>query len=475
MKWFQSIFTLLISVSIAVCGNLESLPVGPGIIHHHDYLANGPWHIQILEIDLTNEWITLETVKAGDLLIGNELTSSMSARSEREEHRVVGAVNGDFYASGGVPIGAQISRGTLLKPPYSRSAFGFGPDSHPYMDIFTFNGTLITKDKQTIKINGINEKRQTNYLVGYNSYYGSSTATNYWGTEITAQYLNAEHFINDTIQIIVSAKDSVVISGHGNNSIPANGMVLSGHGSASTFLNKRVFVGDTLSFILQLDPAQHPLKEMIGGMPRIIRDGQKSVEWQQENIRESFCTDRHPRTTLGFTADSSKLFLFTVDGRQAGYSVGMSLYELADYMLSWNIFQGINLDGGGSTTMVVRGDLANQPSDAAGERAVSNALMVISTAPTTELAHLRITPENPYLPAESQLQFSVEPLDIYYNPDPVNATGSYSWTCDPVLGSFSENGLFTAANDTVSGYIYVQSGNIVDSTLIQITTLTRLN
>jgi len=475
MKWFQSIFILLVSFSIAVCGDLDSQPVGPGIIHHHEYLTIGPWHVQILEIDLKNEWVILETVKAGNLLIGNEQTSSMSARSDREEHRVVGAVNGDFYASGGLPIGAQISNGILLKRPYPRSAFGFSADSRPSIDIFSFAGSLLTKSNEIISINGINEDRQTDYLVGYNSYFGSSTGTNYWGTEISASYVSQQHFINDTVQIVVNAKDSVLATGHGNNLIPSNEIVLSGHGSASTFLNNQVFVGDTLALVLKLNPSQNPLKEMIGGMPRIIRDGQSSVEWQQENIRESFCTDRHPRTALGFTADSSKLFMFTVDGRKAGYSVGMSLYELADYMLSWKVFHGINLDGGGSTTMVVRGNLANQPADAAGERAVSNALMVVSTAPTSEMAHLLITPKKPYLLEGSQIQFEVEPLDKYFNPNPTNSNGDYSWTCDSALGSFSGDGLFTTADDTASGYIFVQSANIVDSMWIQITELARLN
>jgi exopolysaccharide biosynthesis protein len=71
----------------------------------------------------------------------------------------------------------------------------------------------------------------------------------------------------------------------------------------------------------------------------------------------------HPRTGIGINQDSTKLYLFTVDGRQPGYSLGMSLLEFANYMKEWNIYQGLNLDGGGSTTMVVRGSIVNSPSD----------------------------------------------------------------------------------------------------------------
>ena len=90
---------------------IESTPVGPGVIHHHECREGGPWHLHVLEIDLGSQWITLETVKAGDRVTGYERTSSMAARLDAEEHRVVGAVNGDFYASGGIPIGTQVIAG----------------------------------------------------------------------------------------------------------------------------------------------------------------------------------------------------------------------------------------------------------------------------------------------------------------------------------------------------------------------------
>ncbi|MFC1526963.1 phosphodiester glycosidase family protein, partial [Candidatus Latescibacterota bacterium] len=81
--------------------------------------------------------------------------------------------------------------------------------------------------------------------------------------------------------------------------------------------------------------------------------------------------------------------MVTVDGRQPGYSVGMSLAELADLMarkLTYfarsrsNAYQAINLDGGGSTTMVVRRQVVNRPSDQTGERPVANALLVVGPA-----------------------------------------------------------------------------------------------
>ena len=70
--------------------------------------------------------------------------------------------------------------------------------------------------------------------------------------------------------------------------------------------------------------------------------------------------------------------MITVDGRQPGVSVGMTLQELADYMLSLGATDAMNLDGGGSTTMYLDGKVVNTPSDKEGERKVSDAMVVTS-------------------------------------------------------------------------------------------------
>jgi exopolysaccharide biosynthesis protein len=77
----------------------------------------------------------------------------------------------------------------------------------------------------------------------------------------------------------------------------------------------------------------------------------------------------------------STVYLFSVDGRQPGFSAGMTLVEMADFMIGLGAYQALNLDGGGSTTIVVANRVVNRPADAAGERRVSNALMIISTLP----------------------------------------------------------------------------------------------
>ena len=109
-----------------------------------------------------------------------------------------------------------------------------------------------------------------------------------------------------------------------------------------------------------------------------------------EHLDKTFATARHPRTAIAYSKDGGSFYLVTVDGRQPGYSVGMSLDELADFLCNRlfefansgvNAYQALNLDGGGATTMVVSGQVANRPSDPTGERPVANALLIVREGP----------------------------------------------------------------------------------------------
>lgn len=131
-------------------------------------------------------------------------------------------------------------------------------------------------------------------------------------------------------------------------------------------------VGDTLIIAFSLSPITTLIHQAVGGIPRIVRDGEVAVEWKQN----SFNLERHPRTTVGYSQDQTKLFIVTVDGRQPGHSDGMRLEELANFMLKVGAYQALNLDGGGSTTMVIFGKVVNRPSDVTGEREVGNALVI---------------------------------------------------------------------------------------------------
>jgi exopolysaccharide biosynthesis protein len=121
------------------------------------------------------------------------------------------------------------------------------------------------------------------------------------------------------------------------------------------------------------------VRQVVGGAGRILAAGRNVSDSMAavEGIKSSFTDVRHPRTFVAINKDSTRIFVCTVDGRQAS-SVGMTFDEMADFLRNIGAWDGINLDGGGSTTMVVRGVVVNSPSDASGERPVANSLHVIA-------------------------------------------------------------------------------------------------
>ncbi len=131
----------------------------------------------------------------------------------------------------------------------------------------------------------------------------------------------------------------------------------------------------------------------VGGFPMLLSAGKK-VGDLGVGSRPSFADARHPRTAVGYDPENRRLWLVVVDGRQAGYSDGMSLPELADLLRGLGVRDGINLDGGGSSAMVLRNRVLSRPSDPEGERAVANALAV-----TVEPDRCRYRPQRTETPA----------------------------------------------------------------------------
>jgi exopolysaccharide biosynthesis protein len=121
----------------------------------------------------------------------------------------------------------------------------------------------------------------------------------------------------------------------------------------------------------------------IGGHPNLVTNGQIDV-WPASS--SSFYTSKHPRTAVGIT-EANTLLLVTVDGRTPA-GKGMTINELANYMVLLGATQAINLDGGGSTLMWVKNKSINgivnfpsdnQKADHYGERAVSDALFIYNS------------------------------------------------------------------------------------------------
>ena len=116
--------------------------------------------------------------------------------------------------------------------------------------------------------------------------------------------------------------------------------------------------------------------QALGGFPLLLSQGIR-VGDLGVGERPAFAGERHPRTAVGFDADESLFWVVVVDGRQPTLSAGMTLPELASVLEALGAEEAVNLDGGGSSVMVVGGEPVSSPSDVEGERPVANALGIL--------------------------------------------------------------------------------------------------
>jgi exopolysaccharide biosynthesis protein len=142
--------------------------------------------------------------------------------------------------------------------------------------------------------------------------------------------------------------------------------------------------GDTVTLQIGLmSPGARPVRQAVGGRPILVVDSAIARDVDTEG-QASF-RDLNPRTALGLDRSGTRLWLAVIDGRQQGSSMGMTLRQTGELLRALGAVQAINLDGGGSSALVVRDPangatrLMNHPSDPTGERPVGNALAVFST------------------------------------------------------------------------------------------------
>jgi hypothetical protein len=300
--------------------------------------------------------------------------------------KVVGAVNADFFniratgeSENNVVIDGQLWKGVkVTDSPYDafdtiHSQFGLDSQNHPLIDRFKFEGRVIDSRNRTANLDALNFWPDSNALVLYTAAFGDSTPSDSTGRHLLVVPLRSNGRRGDTLIFQRAGKERQ------GWSLPlAAGGVLAAGGRRRSELRTLVDGAASIKVVGNLVPERGPLRTVIGGWPRLIVHGQ-SVATRADSLEGTFprfSSTRHPRTAVGFSADSSKVFLITVDGRRESDS-GMTLVELARLMLDLGVYEGMNFDGGGSTTMVVNGQVVNSPSDKTGERAVGSALLVV--------------------------------------------------------------------------------------------------
>jgi len=348
-----------------VSPGIEHLRINRG--HKSEDERTGPWLINVLRIDLKQA--ELRVNHALDEGVGLETTSSIAAR-----YGAIAAVNAGFFRTSGTyrgeSTGALMVDGKLISEPLDgRAAFGLIKSSIGQKIIFghlKFSGYVKT-DRSRRAINGLNRPRGSDEMIVYTPEFHRSTLTTPEGVEAIVRG-----------NTIIRVKQ-----GAGSSLIPSDGFVVSAAGTARDWVLANVRAGSRVRLDLSLEPVETRTQDawkqasfVVGGGPQLIRAGRVDITSDDEKVEPRFVSDRHPRTAIARLKDE-RVLMVTVDGRQPGVSVGMALPELAELVLELGALDAINLDGGGSTTMVVNGKLVNVPSDQPGERPVSGAILLL--------------------------------------------------------------------------------------------------
>ncbi|HVA85392.1 MAG TPA: phosphodiester glycosidase family protein, partial [Candidatus Saccharimonadales bacterium] len=441
------------------------LPVAPGVTHDWGTIATGSGQqvVNVVQVQPGAPGITFEAALSNDEAVGLERPSTEANRKSYEGHRAIAAINGDVWSGSSVganaaPFGLDIQNGELeIAGNAARPTFGIDANGQPLIGAPVVTTNLITADGVIHPINRINQHRNAGDYVLYTPRFGPQTDVEGSGVEVVLTGVPLP------LQTSVNAMATVVqVRTAGNQPIDPGDLVVSG--PAGTFLSSLV-PGSTIQLTISITAGWETATQAIGGREFLLRNGATYI-YPHPSIADQY----HPRTAIGVTANGG-VVLAVVDGRDAGYSTGVTDEELASVMAEQGAVNAINLDGGGSTAMSVRqpGDdvvsIVNRPSDGS-ERPVANSLLVFSAAPTGPLAMLAVRPTDQTIYTQSSVAYGVAGQDAADNPVAAPA-GVVTWSAQGLTGTFDSSGRFTATA-TGTGTITATSSGIQGSTRLTV-------
>ncbi|MEW2548536.1 phosphodiester glycosidase family protein [Streptomyces sp. NPDC047002] len=429
----------------------ESHPVAPGVeLTSYDRLEADKWlRVSALDVDLDGTGARADYLSSGTVT-GRDTVSDMAARHDAGPgRRTVAAINADFFDidETGAPEGEGVSGGSVVQSASAGSspALAFGADGAGRIRRLYFDGTL------TLPAG----KRP---LAAYNAADVPADSigvyTPAWGSADRALTVDAS--TGPLAEAAVRGGRVVSVSGTpGSGPIPEGTTELVGREAGATAL-AALRPGDPVSLTYRPRTAG-------GSVPRTAVSGREPlvVDGVPQNHDGEGNNTAAPRTAVGFSRDGSRMQVLTVDGRQAD-SAGVTLTELGAMMKKAGSYSALNLDGGGSTTLVSRDPgsdalhVDNTPSDGS-ERAVANGLALTAPDGSGRLRGFRVATRTPAEDAPTAdpvagghpdrvfpgltRRLTAAGYDETYGP----AAGTPAWhTSRPAVGGVDRHGLFTA-------------------------------
>ncbi|WP_410786982.1 phosphodiester glycosidase family protein [Kribbella sp. C-35] len=363
--------------AIAETGVLTSRddsPVAPGVNYtsFERLDAKGWQRGDILDTDLDKHGVTVDLVNTGKVSGGQPLSQQLAGKG------AIAGVNGDFFDINDTtaPLGVGVESGKLLNAPAAghNDTAVIGKDGLGKIAQLFLQGTAV---------DGATKLELTNLNSPTVNTGGIGLYTPEWGDAARTRTVDGLPTVREVI-----LRDGVVVSTAttpATTPLAANEQALIGREAGADALTAFA-VGDKVDVAYGLRPDAGQVAAAVSGNYQLAKDGKVP-----DTVPDA---DLAPRTAIGFDADGSRMILLTVDGRATG-SRGLSLKEMGQLMISLGADDALNLDGGGSSTMLARTpgkaapEVVNDPSDG-GERMVPNGLGLVPAKGSGKLKGFRV-------------------------------------------------------------------------------------
>lgn len=357
----------------------ETSNLGSGILHENIIASTiyGKYNINVVRIDIKNEYPQLKGIFNPEGLNYRDSVTNMV-----NKNGAVAGVNGDYFDYTPVPtsLGTLINNGEMISSPIMRQY------ALPTFYLDNNNQAKIEYFDRKVHVNNLT-KGTTIYMDNLNKVSKNFPTLSVLDKNFGHQSIGAK-FHKDMVEVVVDNNKVVEVrKGWEAVPIPTNGFVIVGRGESAAILDS-LAPGDEVELVKETTPGIENIKFAIGGGSTILRDG----KYVNTNISDS---GRHPRTGIAVNQDNTEIILVTVDGK-AGVSAGMKQQEFATLLARLGGYNGLNLDGGGSTTMAVKKDknapasLVNKPSGGS-QRQVVNGVGVFNNAPAGSLDRIQLS------------------------------------------------------------------------------------
>lgn len=441
---------------------VTSEKVAKGVTYEkmHRLTEEGWLDIYKLTVDLTNSNISVEPIQSKTEpglreKVGKLLTDA----------NAIAGVNSAYFGMTGsysAGFGTNIANGDIISMDTDKNLSGiqFGTyfediNGQGYFDYLTNHMEFYADGNSYFEFAGINTITQMIYPVYIDRNLCSDTGA------IDARFSNLTKIVVEDGKIVkISEKGETV-------TIPENGyiVVLSSE-FADAHLSKFA-VGQSAEFKITSTFDVDKINTAISGGGVILKNGEKPANYGE------MATGRQPRTLLGLSQDQKTLKIFVADGQRSNgsnVSIGLTVDEAIWLLKSEGMYNGLNLDGGGSSLMAVKtvdeNNVSTVSSPAEGsERPVMTAVGVFDNSGVGEIAELHIKPSAQSIVEGGAATFEVYGYDENYHRIAVSANDA-EFACDSNMGTISGNSF--KAENTGSAFITATYKNLVATTTVEV-------